>query len=217
MSVRAFFLLLIMANLVFFIWSQGYFGDTSTGREPQRMAEQLRPESIRLMQPLQGTAEAVRCQRIGGLAASAAQFAKATWETDGAWNASQESDPPAKEYWVLIPGLVTEVLAEKKRSELALFGISDAKVFADEGNGPYVVSLASSPDEAAAKRYYDSLAGKGVRSARMILREREPAVTLMLSGPAADFEQHLKALALPASVLVVACEVSGGVNKEIAR
>lgn len=43
------FILLVLANLLFFAWGQHYFGDAETGREPQRLARQLSPEKLRIV------------------------------------------------------------------------------------------------------------------------------------------------------------------------
>lgn len=45
---RSLFILLVLANLLFFAWGQNYFGETETGREPQRLARQLSPEKLRI-------------------------------------------------------------------------------------------------------------------------------------------------------------------------
>ncbi len=45
---RSLFILLVLANLLFFAWGQRYFGDAETGREPQRLARQLSPEKLRV-------------------------------------------------------------------------------------------------------------------------------------------------------------------------
>lgn len=46
---RAGFFLLVLLNLVFFAWGQGYFGPRDEGREPERLAKQIAPEKVRLL------------------------------------------------------------------------------------------------------------------------------------------------------------------------
>ena len=67
--MRAFFLALLMANLVFFAWAQGYLGDTGSGHEPQRLAEQLRPETMQLLRQLPPARDedTAGCKRVENL------------------------------------------------------------------------------------------------------------------------------------------------------
>ncbi|WIM05154.1 MAG: hypothetical protein OHM77_10665 [Candidatus Nitricoxidivorans perseverans] len=46
---RTVFLLLVLANLVFFAWDQGYFGGQDEGREPARLSGQFQPERLRVV------------------------------------------------------------------------------------------------------------------------------------------------------------------------
>lgn len=45
---RIVFLLAVFANLLFFAWSQGYFGKLEDGREPLRTQQQILPEQLRV-------------------------------------------------------------------------------------------------------------------------------------------------------------------------
>ena len=52
--LRALVLLLVAANLAFFAWSRGWLAPMlmppmSSEREPERLGQQLRPESVRLL------------------------------------------------------------------------------------------------------------------------------------------------------------------------
>lgn len=46
--MRLVFFLLVLANLVFYVWSAGYFGGQEEGREPQRLQNLLQPEKMRV-------------------------------------------------------------------------------------------------------------------------------------------------------------------------
>ncbi|MBS3936389.1 MAG: hypothetical protein KGZ43_09465 [Sulfuritalea sp.] len=48
--MRIAFLVLLLANLVLFVWGQGHLGTQGAGREPERMAQQLAPEKLRIVQ-----------------------------------------------------------------------------------------------------------------------------------------------------------------------
>jgi hypothetical protein len=43
---RVAFLLLILANLLYFVWAAGYLGGGSEGREPERLSAQLQPDRL---------------------------------------------------------------------------------------------------------------------------------------------------------------------------
>lgn len=47
--MRIVFLVLLLANLVLFVWGQGHLGTQGAGREPERMAQQLAPEKLRIV------------------------------------------------------------------------------------------------------------------------------------------------------------------------
>ncbi|MBW8828320.1 MAG: SPOR domain-containing protein [Burkholderiales bacterium] len=54
--LRSIVAFLLLANIVFFVWSQGWVDDlvgvrASGDREPERLAKQVRPESVRLLTP----------------------------------------------------------------------------------------------------------------------------------------------------------------------
>lgn len=50
--MRLLFLVLLLANFVLFlfIWGQGHLGMQDAGREPGRMAQQVAPEKLRIVQ-----------------------------------------------------------------------------------------------------------------------------------------------------------------------
>lgn len=49
--MRIAFLLLIVVNLALFSWGEWYRGFQEGGREPQRMAQQLAAEKLRIVPP----------------------------------------------------------------------------------------------------------------------------------------------------------------------
>ncbi|MDR0274616.1 MAG: SPOR domain-containing protein [Burkholderiaceae bacterium] len=72
--LRLFVLLLLIANLGYWAWSGGHFGEAGLGpgreREPERLARQLRPDAL-TVQPLTGAAAASAGGAEGGAAALA--------------------------------------------------------------------------------------------------------------------------------------------------
>lgn len=49
--MRIAILVLLLANVILFLWGQGYLGTQDAGREPQRSAQQLAPEKLRFVAP----------------------------------------------------------------------------------------------------------------------------------------------------------------------
>lgn len=57
MNFRPIFFLLVFVNLAFFVWAAGYLGESSEGREPQRLGQQLHPEQLRVVQNIPDAAQ----------------------------------------------------------------------------------------------------------------------------------------------------------------
>jgi hypothetical protein len=70
--LRLFAVLLLTANLAVYAWTQGWLSPLamppmSSEREPERLAQQVRPESIKLLSP-QAAAEARRAAQAASSA-----------------------------------------------------------------------------------------------------------------------------------------------------
>ena len=219
--MRSAFLFLIMANLMFFAWSQGYFGEAPSGREPQRMSAQLHPEAIRLLTEPPPAPVRLTCMRLSGfaspLAAEALQIElRAALGEKGDWTVSQVTTTAATEYWVGIPALATAALADKKKAEVLAAKFTDLKLIEEtvlgnaggNSSGPFAILIAKFVDEAAAKRFL-AAQSKTLRTARVLPREREAKSVLDISGPAKEFEQRTKELLAPHALVAEACETDG--------
>lgn len=95
MKLRALALLLVLANLGFFIWSQGWL-DALTGaraagdHEPERMARQFQPQLLRVLPGAAGAAAmagsavaAATCLEAGPFTMAEADAALAQWRERG--------------------------------------------------------------------------------------------------------------------------------------
>lgn len=49
--MRVAFLILLLANVVLFFWGQSRLGMGNEGREPERMAQQVSPDKLRIVPP----------------------------------------------------------------------------------------------------------------------------------------------------------------------
>lgn len=123
--LRRLVLLLIVANLAFFAWTQGWLdaviGVRPTGdREPERLARQVRPEAITILSPAAVRAAASAASAAATAAPSgpacleAGPFAAAA--LSAATAALQQAQPP------LPPGSWTEVRIDRPGSYIVYMG-----------------------------------------------------------------------------------------------
>ena len=175
--MRVAFFLLVLANLVFFVWAQGYFGGEAAGREPQRLADQLNPGKMTVAVREKTVPVAQACRLVGGLGASDAESLHKALGEGVAMRPLEE-----KSWWVSINALPNKAAADKKAAELKLLGITDFHVLQSE-SGTFAVSLGVLDSEAAAAEFLQALGRKGVKSARVEAKAKVPA-RFELRGPA---------------------------------
>lgn len=210
--MRLAFFLLLLANLLFFVWSAGYLGGQDEGREPQRLQHQLdadkvtvtpAPPSAAAPANAPGTAAAAAavqvsqaCRRIEGVAPKDGGTLQQSLQGAGFVVAVSPIDE--RSYEVGIPALPNKAAADKKAGELRLFGIKDFEVVPGEGGG-FAIALGVFGDDAAATQFLQGLVKKGVKSARVETRSKSPAsLRLELRGPAELFAQRLPQLLVAA-------------------
>jgi hypothetical protein len=199
--VRATFLLLLLANLLFLAWWQGYLGPRSTeGHEPQRLDTQVSPDRLHIVKAKgersagvadtpspaptavapNPSAKAVAapplesCREIGALALDEAEHIKAALaKAAPEITVTQKPVPEPQSYWVHIPPLPTRQAAEKKSAEVKRLGFAEYYVVQDEGANRYAISLGLFGSEQAANDFVATLAKKGIRGARVQVRNKE--------------------------------------------
>jgi hypothetical protein len=206
-------LLLLIANLLFFAWTQGWLDD-ATGlraqgdREPERLARQVRPETVVILPPsaaLPGPAPAASIPGPGsalpdaGLVATACLEAGpfATGASVSAIAALQGAVPP------LPAGSWADVKVERPGSWIAYLGrypnrealakkeeeLRRTRVSFEEVSSPpeleFGFSLGRFDQRAAADKALEQLALRGVRSAR-IVELAAPATLHLLRVEQAD-------------------------------
>lgn len=183
--MRIAFFLLVFANLVFFVWAQGYLGGQETGREPQRLADQLHPDKLKFAVRESRAAPREVCRLVDGLAAAdAEQLQKALREAGNGIAVTLRTAEEKPAWWVSINALPTKVAADKKAGELKLLGVTDFHVLQGDG-GSFAVSLGVFDSEAAANEFLQGLNRKGVKSARLEPRAKPAtAARLEVRGPA---------------------------------
>lgn len=197
--LRIGFFLLVLVNLGFFAWSQGYLGGSDDNREPQRLEQQLHADKLRIVrQAAQPSAKAEEkaCRVINGLTPANADVLQAAAVTAGIETRVQPlAEPPL--HLVTIGDLANKAAADKKIAELARLGIQEHNLVALDG-GRYEIVLARFPAEAAAREFLQGMTKRGIKSARVDARE-PPALKVRIEtrGAASTLLQQLPKLIAP--------------------
>lgn len=214
MALRRLLLLLVLANLAWLAWAQGWLFPWGLGpeqqTEPQRLARQLRPQDLRVLT----SAEAARLAEITASApprqclstppldeatVNALRRALATWPA-GSWSLGSAFEAG---HWIVYMGKYPDsrILARKK-AELRARGV----VFEPLANPALEpgLSLGGFPSQDAANAQLEALSGRGVRTARVVLERPElrgqalrlPAVDEALKPRIAELQPLLAGQAL---------------------
>jgi hypothetical protein len=208
--LRALVGLLLLANVAFLVWSQGWLGNQPqhSQREPARLAAQVRPESLTVLPPAKAgaavqaaRAAAQTCLEAGPFGEGligAAEAALATAQLPAeAWS---RVDPSAAPVWLVYGGRYPEAAARKAREEeLRRAGQTYELIeFPAELAPGFVLSRHGSRDDAEA--WIKARAKADLRGLRVVqLPSSSP--TYRLRVPRADTEQAERLLALPAEPL----------------
>jgi len=263
--LRTFFFLLVFANLVFFAWGRGYLGGQDGGHEPQRLANQMDADKLRVVvvgepggpslanpataattattavpvTPVAPAASTAAPVTVAATAATSAPAVAATPVTDAATHAvsakpscrlvgglpatgvgtlktalagvgvTVDLRPPAETstYWVHIPPQAGKEAAEKKAAELRQLGVTDFYIVKDEGPSRWALSLGLFNTEPTASGFLQGLAKRGVKSAKIEVREKSaPAAQAIVKGPADVLDKRLpEALAKLQGATVAPC------------
>jgi len=192
-------LLLILANLLFFVWAQGFLGTVDEGREPQRLGGQIVPERLQATvidpTPVAANSPAEFCRLVTGLAPNVVQRLLVQLELPGLRFAIPANASPSKAYWVYVPPLPYRLAAEKKLAELNKLGVVNASVILEEGVDKHAITLGFFDAEQLANEYLQELGKRGVKSARMQVRENPRDKTrLEVRGTAEMLSKHLPEL-----------------------
>lgn len=200
MTARLFFFLLVFANLLFFAWAQGHFGQTDENREPQRLADQLQADKLRIVRTTQATGPkkpVLACRVINGLDPAEAENLKTAMKTGGAGEATILAPVQPKPHLVMISGLPNKAAVDKKIAELGRFGVTEQVTVELEGGGHEIV-LGAFATEAEARDFLQGLVKRSIKSARVDSRELPvPKVRIEVRGPAEELLRQLPQLIAP--------------------
>lgn len=205
--MRTFVFLLILGNLLFLAWTQGYLG-ASSNPDAFRLQQQLLADQVKIVArdvppPEITKTEAVKTETPVKAVEKKADDACVllndlpTAETDKLEARLAEKFPAFKvvrtdatastSYWVFIPPLPNKKDADTKSAELKKLGVPEFFVMQESGANNLAISLGLfSTREAAASRL-EMLRGKGVKSAKIKERSGKPvSATLEVRGPEAQ-------------------------------
>ena len=206
--MRILIALLLAANIGYFAWSQGWLADIGwtphDPSEPQRLAQQIKPQALIALTPAQAkAAEAAalasappppQCLQTGLLEpkqADAVRDGLGASLPAGSWQLDPMVEPAR---WIVYMGKYgnADQLGRKRQELLALKLTLEPLHNAALMPG---LSLGAYEDKAAAQRALEGVTKKGVRTARVVL-EREERRGFMLRLPAADEAQRQQLEAL---------------------
>lgn len=181
--LRLIVLLLLLANAGYFAWSQNLLASwgfaPAQQSEPHRMEQQIKPQALRVlsadearrMDVSSGAFRLTECLQAAPLDDGQATTLKAALESwpSGSWSLEPTVEPAR---WILYMGKYqTPENVARKRAELRQLGIS-FEALANSALEPGL-SLGGFATEAEASRQLESLAQRGVRTAKVVQERAE--------------------------------------------
>jgi hypothetical protein len=164
---RSFFLLLVFANLVVYVWATGYLGGRDEGREPERLQKQLLPEKLKAslgVIPAESEPERI-CRRAGPLDATEAEALDKRLAASG--GQAFRTSINVVNHWVYIPA-VDGKPPVKEIAALRQAGFKQFSVIQEKGPHYNVVTIGLFPTEQAAKERMARLVRNNIKSARLV-------------------------------------------------
>ncbi len=182
--LRLFFLVLLLANGVYFAWSQGVFQDIgfapASQAEPERVTQQIRPEALRVVSAAEarrrtdssGGTRGTECLQTGVFDDPQATVLRQTLEAGwpvGSWEFEPTVEPAR---WMIYMGRYPDAeTVNRKKAELR-----QRRVLFQNLPTPALepgLSLGSFDAQDAAERQLAALAERGVRTARVVQERKE--------------------------------------------
>jgi len=208
MKLRALVLLLLLANLGFYAWTQGWLdgvvGLRAQGdREPERLARQFQPQSVRILPAGEGAAAmsaaapavGVSCLEAGPYTAAEAKLAEALLQPvlpAGSWQRRNVEQPGV---WLAYIGrFATTERMQKRAEELRRREMPLDEMLSPPELAPGL-SLGRFDSRAAAEKALEQLAQVGVRARVVTLSEPAVAVNLRFERADAALAAQVAALA----------------------
>lgn len=202
--MRLFVFLLVLANLLFLVWTQGYFGAKGSP-DGERLQQQLLADQVAIVARGEPPAAPDKAREAEKPAEKKATNACLLWsglpiadadrlerlfaEKFSGFRSVRSVTPGNSTYWVFIPPLPSKKDAERKAAELKKIGAPEFFIVQDAGPNRLAISLGIFSSEEAARERLESLRAMGVKSGRSGERSVKPALaTLEVAGPEAQQE-----------------------------
>jgi len=190
--VRALFLLLALANVVFLAWSR-YVAPPEAAADPAPLGRQIEPQKLKVIAPADLPPLAARpapvvlkCIEWGSFTLADASLAQAALEPlQLGGRLAQRRTEESAGWGVFIPPQASRPAAQKKAAELKALAVDDYFVVQDEGPYRWALSLGVFRSEEAAQARLTALRAQGVRSAQVGPRET-PVSRVWLQVKAVD-------------------------------
>ena len=209
--MRALVFLLILANLLFLAWVQGYFGSSSDPDsfrlQQQLLADQITvvardeapAETAKAEQPVKTEEKTVaeQCLLLAELSlADSERVDKLLAEKWPLLKAQRMTSEGGASYWVYIPALASKQEADNKVAELKKLRVPEFFIVTESGPYKWAISLGLFSSKEAAAARLDALRGQGVKSARVGERNAKPAIAqLEIRGPENQLDTLRQAIA----------------------
>ena len=192
--LRLLVLALLLANAAYFAWAQGFLAEWGIApaqqAEPQRVAQQIRPEAIRLVSleearrienaPPPRPSECLQAGPLDDAQAAVIRQELQSWPA-ASWSVEPGTEPGR---WIVYMGKYPNVeMMARKKAELRGLGVP----FEPLQNATLEpgVSLGGYTSQAEATRQLDVLNKRGVHTAK-VMQERAEQKGQMLKLPAVD-------------------------------
>jgi hypothetical protein len=190
--VRAVFLALVAANLLFFAWAHYFPADETTA--DGAVLRRSDPDKLKIVPPAPaGTA----CFEWGSF--TAAEYPRAEKALEPLALGSRIGQRRLEEtaaWWVFIPSQGSRASAFRQAAELKALGVNDFFVMGEETDIPWSLSLGVYRSERAARARLAALRELGVRSAAVGQRDTVvPRMWLQVKGIDPALEARLKDIA----------------------
>jgi hypothetical protein len=187
--LRALFVLLLLANLAFYAWTQGWLDGVigvraHAEREPERLARQVRPELIRVLTPQAVAAAAsaaesrLQCLEAGPFGSSEANTAEAALASvlpSGTW-ARVTRDKPA--VWIVYMGKYGSEALARKQEELTRIKVP-FEVLKGAPEWEPGLALGRFDNHDAADEALAQLGRRGIHTARLVELSKPSTQTLL--------------------------------------
>jgi len=226
--MRALVFLLILANLFFFAWTEGYFG-ASADHDALRLQQQLLADQISIVARDEPPVSEVKapvveakiekparlpekkapeaCLLLSDLpVAEMVRIERLLADKFDLFRASRTMSNGSGSFWVFIPPLASKQDAERKASELKALRVPEFFIVQEPGPNRFAISLGIFSSKEAASERLAELREKGVRSAKVGERDVKPASgSLEIQGPEAQVDGVRQALsaAVPKTKIAV--------------